>query len=162
MGGAGDCGVGKGEEMHRSHCVWKGWGEEGLPPTNVCVRCGCFSTFRCVNLRKVCKGTFGSEAARKRVGLSRHPTGGQLLRGWRKVEWGNDPGRVKVPILGRGEQCRDLAGWVGLDCQMKEGQEEKEGEGEVDFGMGLWMDEGREEEEEEDLEGRGFLGFDQP
>ena len=36
MGGAGDCGVGKGEEMHRSHCVWKGWGEEGLPPTNVC------------------------------------------------------------------------------------------------------------------------------
>ena len=131
------------------------------PHECVCVRCGCFSTFRCVNLKKVCKGTFGSEAARKRVGLSRHPTGGQLLKGWRKVEWGNDPGRVKVPGWKPGEQCSDLAG-CGLDGQMVEGQDEKEGDGEVEFGLGLWLDEGREEEEEEDLEGRGFLGFDQP
>ncbi len=54
--------------MHSSHCIWKGWGKEGHPPTNICVKCGCFSTFRCVNLKTVCKGSFSSEAARKRVG----------------------------------------------------------------------------------------------
>ncbi len=87
-----------GDGMHKSHCIWKGWGKEGHPPTNVCVRCGCFSTFRCVNLRTICKGGFASEAARRRVGLGKHPTSGQALEGWCKVGDGTEGVQGDAPL----------------------------------------------------------------
>jgi hypothetical protein len=71
--------------MDRSHNIWQGWGEEGHPPTNVCMKCGLSSTFRCYRLKLPCRGAFGSEAMRKKLGEGKHPTGGQVLHSWMKV-----------------------------------------------------------------------------
>ena len=143
--------------------MWKGWGEEGHPPTSVCVKCGCFSTFRCVNLKKVCKGKFVSEAARKRVGLGKHPTGGHLLNGWRRVVCGEGSGRKGLPNGSRGSVCRDQVGLEVLrnSDELEKWPVEEGGSWDGVEGMGLWID-GGPEEEEDDPNGRGFLGFDQP
>ncbi len=150
--------------MHKSHCIWKGWGEDGHPPTNVCVRCGCFFTFRCGNLRKVCKGSFSTEAARKRVGGGKHPQNGQILKGWSKVSNGAEGIQVGFPLgvplqesvrLEGDEAWGMESGWlVGV-----EGREREEDEEPDDWG--LWMGLGQGQEEEE-LHREGFLGFDDP
>jgi hypothetical protein len=146
---------------HMSHCVWKGWGEEGHPPTSVCVRCGCLSTFRCKNLKKLCKGSFVSEAARKRVGMGRHPTGGQFLKGWRRV----GGGEAFSPLgrhLGHGpkhegeqespgelwDSSRPMVGLDridGLEESIIEGRQEGWEEEPTDWS--LWMEGGQDEEE---------------
>ncbi len=123
-----------GEGMHRSQCIWKGCGEDGHPPANACVRGGCFYTFRCESLRKVCRGAFTSETARKRVGWGKHPQHGQTLKGWSKVGgtealledgWGLVTDR-EAGIVGReneeDEEPDDWGLWMGLG----QGQEEEE------------------------------------
>ncbi len=153
-----------GDGMHKSHCIWKGWGKEGHPPTNVCVRCGCFSTFRCVNLRTICKGGFASEAARRRVGLGKHPTSGQTLKKWSKVGDGTEgvqegsPSEHSLHEEVRGK-ADDGAGWDRIPSGGSRDKGREEGLDEDPEDWGLWMDGGQEEE---DPYGGGFLGFDDP
>ncbi len=110
------CGAGKDRaknegDFHESHSVWKGWSEEGVPPTNVCVRCGCFATFKAVNLKKACKGTFVSEGARRNVGTGRHPLRGLLLKGWQKVGMG---GCLMGVTKGNSKESPDMLGLEGV------------------------------------------------
>jgi hypothetical protein len=114
----------------------------------------------------MCKGGFSSEAARRRVGLGKHPTSGHPLKGWSKVGDGTEGLHegflLGVPLrnLTKGKEEKEDVWDLAQGEKAGSKGEEEFGEEDLDD-WGLWMDRGQDHDEEEH-HGEGFLGFDDP
>ncbi len=94
--------------------------------------------------------------------MGKHPTSGQPLEGWSKVGDGTEGMKESIPLgVPLQVKTRESEEKEGGRNTGQEGGIVEAGEEEEPEDWGLWMDQGRDQEDEE-LQGEGFLGFDDP